>query len=536
MEESGIRDRSAEGRRGFLGAFARLSAITAASRVLGLFREIAKAHFLGTRHPAADAFTVGFMIPNLLRRLIGEGAMSAAFIPVLADYQVHGDPRAMRDFVARVLHLLLVVLTILVALGILLAPWYVPYGIAAGYGEEKADLTTLYTRIMFPFIGLVSLSALVQGVLNCHGRFSIPAMGPVVLNIFVIAAAWLFADREDPAAAGRLFAWAVVGGGLLQLAIQIPTLVRLGYPLRPRSGFRHPGVRRVVALFLPLTVGAGLYQVNVAASTVIATWLRMEGANAALRFSSLLLELTMGIFVVSVATAVLPQLSRMWTSGDREGFVERAGFATRLVILIALPASCGLILLRREIVDALFRTGAFDRESVRITAFALLFHAPSLLPASLVRLFSPVFYAAKDVRTPVKIAAVVLAANVILCLALAKPLAQGGIALAGSLSTGIAAILFLWGIRAKLERRGLPGVAGTAWKIAVACALMVAAHYLVVDRILPWDPGARHAARILVLLAKVALETLVYAAAVLALRVGDLTELVAILRRRRRAA
>jgi len=442
----------------------------------------------------------------------------------------------MREFVARVLCVLLVVLAVLVALGVLLAPWYVPYGIAPGYGEEKADLTTLYTRIMFPFIGLVSLAALVQGVLNCHGRFSIPAMGPVAMNVFVIAAAYVFASRKDPVAAGTIFSWAVVGGGILQLAIQVPTLVRLGYPLRPRWGFGHPGVRRVVALFLPLTVGAGLYQVNVAASTVVATWLRMEGANAALRFSSLLLELTMGIFVVSVATAVLPQLSRMWTSGDREGFLERAGYATRLVILIALPASCGLVLLRREIVDTLFRTGEFDQESVRITAFALLFHAPSLLPASLVRLFSPVFYAAKDVRTPVKISAVVLAANVVLCLALSKPLDQGGIALAGSLSTALAAILFLRGIRAKLERRGLPGVARAAWRIAAACALMVAAHYLLVDRILPWDPAAGRVTRILTLVAKVGIEVFVYLVALIALRAGDLAELAAIVRRRRRPA
>jgi len=518
------------------GSIGRVSLITLASRLLGLARELLKANYFGTSH-AADAFNVGFMIPNLLRRVLAEGVMSAAIVPVLTDYQKDASPGEVRDFVAAVLGTLLLLLVIIVSAGVAFAPWYIPLFFPR-FDADTSALTSALTAVMFPYIGFVSLAALFQSVLNCHGRFSLPAANPLILNVCIIAVMLAFAprglDEAERAAATRVTAFGVLLGGFAQAAMLLPSLFRLGYRRAPRVSFAHPGLRRVGTLVLPVFIGAGVYQINAVVSLVLAALLRIEGAIAALQFSNRLIELTLGVFVVAVITVTLPGLARLWREGG-DRFFAHSVFAFKLILLISVPAGAGLLVLRHEIITVLFRHGNFNAQSCALTEFALLFHAASVPLTACTRFFAQAFYAARDGRTPLRIGIAMALANIAFSLALLAPLKHGGIALAMTLAGAVGVAYYIGAWRRTYGLGTLRGVAPFAAR-ALGASLFLALVYQVWNAaVWPFPENGSRALQAAHVSTAIVLGVACYFAALRALGVRNLGELLGVLMRRSRA-
>jgi putative peptidoglycan lipid II flippase len=526
-------------RSGLLRSALGMSSITLLSRVLGLVREALRANYLGTG-AASDAFGVAFQLPNLLRRFMGEGAMSAGFVPVFARKQQEEHTAATWRLASRSANLLFLVAGGTVILGILGAPvivdLYVWLGAIgrpdAGVEAATRELTISLTRWMFPYLLFVSLAALVQGVLNTFRIFWVSAFSAVLLNVVIIAAALWLAGGRDPRAASYVFAGAVVVGGVAQLAFQLPWLRGTGYRWSPAIGLRDPAIRDMARLLVPATLGAGIYQLNVMVSQAIAYTLP-EGSVSSLQYSSRLLELTLGVFAVSVATVILPRLSKEAGHGDLEAVRGTLAYAIRMVVFICLPATVGLSLLRRPIVSVLFERGEFGSESLAMTVFALSFHAPGLLFIALHRVLVPVFYALKDTKRPMIAAGASMVLNIGLCYALREPLGHGGIALANSASALLSAVILALWLGPRVGGVAFGQWAASALRSLAASAALGAALWWGSPKILSaGDTGLAAAPG---LFAAVLLGALLYLTTAHLLGASEPRELLAVLRRRRSA-
>jgi putative peptidoglycan lipid II flippase len=429
-----------EGDTRLIRAAGSMSAMTALSRVAGYVRDNLQAHLMGAGFSnSSDAFVIAFRIPNLLRRLVAEGALTSAFVPTLARSMKKGDMEGMWRFVGSVWYSLTALLVGIVLFGVLFSPVLVQ-GLAWGYADQagKFDLTVVLNRWMWPYIFFISLSALAGGILNVFGRFALPAFTPVLLNLAIIVCALTLRHRfPDPAFA---FAVGVLVGGVLQLLVQMPTLIRLGFPLRPPRPFDAAGVREVARLMLPRILGAGITQINLVVDSQFATSLR-AGSASFLYYASRVTELTLGIFGISLSTVILPSLSRAAADGDRERVLETLAMAVRLLIFITLPATLGLIVLRTPIIHLLFERGRFTAEDTLLTSSALACYSVGLLPYAAVNVLAAAFYAHGDTRTPVKIGLATFFLHLGLNFALRGPLAHAGIALSTSISAFVDAIL-----------------------------------------------------------------------------------------------
>ena len=405
--------------------------VTLLSRLFGYARDLAIAVLLGTSF-AADAFVIAFRIPNLLRRLMAEGAMTGAFIPVFTSYRVEHTEAESWDFARRMFWTLATVLAGVTLLGVLFAPELVR--LFTLFSAERAEwsLAVLLTRITFPYCLLVALTALAGAILNTHRVFGLPASVPIFLNAAIIAAAalaGLFGWRE-PAVA---LAAGVLVGGLLQLLVQLPALMRRGMGFGWRLGFSHPGVRRVAWLMLPAVGGVGIYQINVVVSTIFAS--QGEGWISSLYYADRLMEVALGVYAISVATVVLPVMAQQAAEKKLAEMRHTLTFALRNVAFIVVPASVGLIVLGHPLVRMLFEYRAFGAASTELTAWALLFYALGLPAFAAVRLVVQGLYAVQDMVSPVRAAFIALGANIVLCVLLVGPLRQGGLALATSLAS-----------------------------------------------------------------------------------------------------
>jgi putative peptidoglycan lipid II flippase len=407
-----------------------ISALTLLSRTLGYVRDSRIAYLLGAG-AAADAYTTAYRIPNLLRRLVAEGAVSAAFIPVFSKYVAEDKSEDAWEFANTMLTVLTLFLTALTLAGIVLSPLIVRL-FASGFGDEPGKLahTALLNRIMFPYIFLISLSALAMGILNSFHKFSAPALSPVALNLTMVGFSFLGSAFGDVT---RTLAVGVVVGGVIQLAIQIPSLIRSGWKIRFKLNFRHPGVQRVAKLMIPVVFGVGIVQVNVLVDTQFASYLE-EGSVTALYYADRVMELVLGGYAVAVSTVILPLMSRQAALRDMDELKNTLNFAVRVILFITLPATVGLILLRTEIIEVLFQHGDFDAASTALTAWALPFFALGLSAFSLLKIIVPAFYALQDTRTPVKAALIAMLLNIALNFLFIRPLSNGGPALATSLS------------------------------------------------------------------------------------------------------
>ncbi len=415
------------------------------SRVFGYIRDMVMASFFGTGM-AADAFFVAFRLPNLLRRLIGEGSMTVSFIPVFTDYVKKGNKRDVEGFLTSCFSLLICLLAMLAALGVLLAPWLVRM-IAPGFIKfpVKFSLTVSLTRMVFPYIFFISLVAFSMGVLNTYRIFFPPAFSPVLLNVSMIGSVLLLYHFFHPPI--NALAIGVLIGGILQLLFQIPFLVRQGFPFRFTWNPHHPGLRKVVALMGPSILGIAVYQITVFINTLLASFLP-SGSVSYLYYADRLMQFPLGIFAIAMGTAALPSFSSL-SAEDTGPLGEAIGFTLRMILMISIPASVGLISLREPIVGVLFQRGAFTALSRHATAQALLGYAVGLFAVSGVRIIVPGFYALKDAKTPVRVAIIALAANVFFGIILMFPLKHLGLALATSLSS----VLNLFLLTAILSKR-----------------------------------------------------------------------------------
>lgn len=424
------------------------------SRVLGLLRDMLIASFFGSGM-SADAFFVAFRIPNLLRRLFAEGSFSVAFIPVFTEY-LQKKSREDAFLLARVvLTSLILILTVVTILGIVLAPLIVRI-IAPGFGGmgEKYALTVLLTRIMFPYIFLVSVLALFTGILNSLKHFAAPAMAPIFLNLSMIAALLLLAPYMRTPTVG--LAIGVIVGGILQMLLQVPFLLKKGTSFAPRWLPSHPALRKIGILMLPTIFGSAIYQINQLVGTLLASLLR-EGSVSYLYYADRLVQFPLGVFAIAISTAVLPSLSREAADRDFPGLRGTLSHAIRLTMFITIPAMVGLIVLREPIIRLLFERGAFDSFTTIMTAQALLFYSLGLWAFAGLRVFVSAFYSLQDTITPVKVAVVAMIANIVFSLLLMGPLKHGGLALALSLASTMQLLILIF-----LLRRRIGGIEGRA--------------------------------------------------------------------------
>lgn len=431
---------------------------TGLSRIAGLIRDMVVAAVFGAGY-AADAFFVAFTIPNLLRRFFAEGSLTAAFVPTFAEIH-HRDGLEVSKEVLRICWtLLLAVLIGVTVCGVVASPWIVQ---AIGYGftsvPGKLELTDLLNRIMFPYIFFVSLVALLAGALNVRGHFLTPSLSPVLLNLAMVGGALVFAPFfAQPIVA---LALGVLFGGVLQLLMQIPILYRYGYDLRLDFRFRHPAVVKIARLMIPGIAGVAIYQINVVVTRLFASLLK-EGSVSWLYYGQRLFEFPQGIFVVSLAQAVLPSMSRQLATGDEAGFRESLRFALALILLITLPAAVGMALCAEAIYSLFFLGGAFTVHDVAQSAMALAWYAPGLVFVGLSRVVAPTFYALQDTRTPVWVSFWTLIVSVACSLVLMGPMQHNGLALALTVSSVFNAVVLLWLLDRRMggiDLRGLIGV------------------------------------------------------------------------------
>jgi putative peptidoglycan lipid II flippase len=418
--------------RSVLRSTAAVAAPTVLSRILGYVRDMLQAYFMGTSR-GMDEFTIAYTIPNLLRRLTAEGAMTAAFIPVFTQIKEKETKERLWRFANLFFYDLAFLMTALTVVGILAAPLLVRF-IAMGYGQVpgKWELTIHLTRVMFPYIFVISMAALAMAILNSFRSFFVPAFTPVLFNLSIIAGALFFAGRSEQPS--LIFAGGVVLGGVLQLVFQLPFLWKRGMRFTFGLSLRHPAVRRVAKLMIPGIFGVGIAQINLAISRMIASSLEAESV-AALYYSSRVQELTLGIFSIALSIALLPTFSELAAHSDMEGMKRTLSFSMRLILFISMPATAGLLVLSRPIIQILFQRGAFDSHSTALSSGCLFFFAIGIPFISGVKILTPAFYSLKDTRTPVYVAAVVMFSYIGLALLLMGPMQVSGLALAYSLSS-----------------------------------------------------------------------------------------------------
>ena len=478
-----------DSRRTVVKSAAMITLLTFLSRILGLVREQVRGYYLGTG-TASDAFGLAATIPNLFRRLLAEGAMTAAFIPVFTGYVEKGDRKALSAFFSNFISLFTFITTVTCLLGMVYADVVVRTFFSAGFGEVegKLALTILLTRIMFPYLLFVSLAAIIQAVLNSFRVFAPSAFTPVLLNLCVILGAVLLQDYfPDPSYA---FAAGFLAGGVVQLLFQLPWFFRLGIRISLAVNWRHPGVRELFRIFVPGAFAAGIYQINVFVSQMIAASL-YEGSIAALQYSVRLQELVLGVFVVSVTTVILPTLARQHAAGDRKGFTDTNLLALDMMALVTVPASLGLLALRRPIIQLLFQHGAFDTQSTDLTSLAVLFHSMGIYFIASSRSLNQTFYAMKDLKTPMVVAAIAMAVNIGGCYSLSVPLGHGGIALANSLSALVTSgLLFLFLRRGGVDVRFRSHV-WLLMRLLIAGGAMAAILVGLQTWLSPVDPGEK---------------------------------------------
>lgn len=423
-----------------LKALATVSSFTLLSRITGFIRDLLIARAFGAGL-YTDAFFVAFKLPNLLRRLFAEGAFSQAFVPILAEYKNKNGEEASRQLISKVASLLTLVLLAVAALGVLGAPLLV-YISAPGFADEPAkfDLTVLLTRVTFPYIAFMSLVALSAGVLNTWSRFSIPAFTPVLLNVAMILGATVLAKHFDPPVLA--LAWGVLLGGALQLALQIPALMRLGMLPRPTLDFSDPGVRRILILMGPATLGVSVAQISLLINTIFASFLG-TGSVSWLYYADRLMEFPAGMLGVALGTILLPSLAKHYADESPEEYSRLLDWGLRLTVLLALPAAVALAVLAVPLISTLFLYGEFTANDMWMTRQALIAYSVGLLGLILVKVLAPGFYARQNIRTPVKVGIFTLLATQMMNLAFIWHLKHAGLALAIGLGACLnAAILF----------------------------------------------------------------------------------------------
>ena len=454
-----------------LRALATVSSMTLVSRILGFVRDFVIARLFGAGL-ATDAFFVAFRIPNLLRRLFAEGAFSQAFVPILAEYRSRNGETETRLLVDRVATALSLAVFAVSVIGIFAAPLII-YVSAPGFAAtpEKFDLTVAMLRITFPYLLFISLVSLAGGILNTWSRFAVPAFTPTLLNLSFIFCALVLAPYFRPPV--MVLAWAVLAGGVLQLALQLPYLAKIGMLPRLRADFWDPGVRRILRLMGPAVFGVSIAQLSLLINTIFASFLA-NGSVSWLYYADRLMEFPAGLLGVALGTILLPSLSKYYSNDATEHYSRLLDWGLRLTLLLALPAAVALALLAVPLISTLFHYGQFGVEDVLMTRRALVAYSIGLIGLILVKVLAPGFYARQNIRTPVKIAVITLVATQLMNLALIGPLKHAGLALAIGLGACLNAGLLYYKLRQHRIYQPQPEWARFSAKLALALLVMAA--------------------------------------------------------------
>ncbi|MBF0408062.1 MAG: murein biosynthesis integral membrane protein MurJ [Candidatus Riflebacteria bacterium] len=459
-----------------------MSIATFFSRIAGLIREQAFAYFFGAG-AWTDAFNIAFRIPNLLRDLFAEGAMSAAFVPTFNSFlKKEGKEKAFR-LMGLTLNVLLMIVGFLSILGIIFSPEIVKL-LAPGFADnkEKFDITVTMTRIMFPFLLVISWSAVAMGGLNSLGEFFVPAVAPVFLNLSMIFAGFTLCPLAAKAGYPEITGMAVGAmiGGFLQMAVQFPWLFRHGFKFQKELGFSDEGVRKIAWLIVPGTMGLAATQLNVAISTILATS-QGDGAVSWLGYAFRLMQLPLGIFGVSVAQASLPVFSRQAADKDVEGMKNTFSSSLKLTAFINIFACLFLIVCAEPIIRLLFEHGRFTPSDTAATVDALRAYSIGLFTFSAVKVMAPAFYALNDPATPLKASIVTVIANISLNLLFIAPLGYKGLALATSLASLVNAAILYMSMSKKLPGLSEKGIMRSiAFAVVCSAFMAVGLHYFVV--------------------------------------------------------
>lgn len=466
-----------------------VSAMTMISRVLGLARDAIIFHFFQAGG-ALDAFFVAFKIPNLLRRMVAEGAFSLAFVPVLAEYKESKSKEDLQRLIDHVAGTLSLVLFVITVIGMIAAPIiatvFAPgflIGEAATQDNNQASLTADLLLITFPYIFLISLSAFVSGILNTFQKFAVPAFTPVLLNVAMISTViWWAPHFDQPVEA---LAWGVIAGGFLQLVFQLPSLFKLGLLPKPNFKRGHAGVKKIMNLMLPALLGSSVAQINILINTAIASMLAV-GSISWLYASDRFVELPLAIIGVAIGVVILPKLSADHINVKRQAFSGTLDWAMRLGLLIALPAMVGLMLLGKPILATVLANGANDWTLVEMANMSLFTYAFGLPAFILVKVLAPGFYSRQDTKTPVRIGIIAVISNIVLSALIVYPWYQSGVlgahaglALATALAGYINAGMLFYQLRKQSIYIYTPGELKNWFlyfvKILIAISLMTAA-------------------------------------------------------------
>ncbi len=515
-----------------------ISLVTILSRILGYVRDQRYALLLGTSH-IADSFILAYRIPNLFRRLVGEGSMSASFIPVFTTYMREKSQKDVWDFANKLFWTLALVLAVITVLGMIFSPVVIRTFIPASAQHLNWDDAITLNRIIFPYLFFIGLAALAMGILNCFHIFGLPAATPVLLNISIIVfstgVVWHY--FHNPAIS---LAVGVLVGGSLQFLMQVPSLVQKGMHFDFGISFSHPGIRNVARLMVPRFFGIGIGQINFFVDTYFVNSAKMpQGSLTALYLADRVMELVLGGYAIAVATAILPMMSHQAAAKDYEALKKTLTFSVRIVAFITIPAALGLMILREPIVRVLFQHGQFVAASTRLTARALLCYSAGLPALASVKLIVPAFYSTGDTRTPVSVASLSMILNIILNIVFLKYLfdytQNGGPALATAIACYMDFFVLFAIFRLRYGQLGISEILRSFAKIALASAIMgvaawVGMHYT------EFTMHSRFIVQLLVFLALLLGSTGLYLGLAWLFRCHELEEIYGIASRRRSPA
>ncbi len=421
------------------------------SRILGLVRDQVMAFFFGGGF-LNDAFNVAYNIPNLLRRLFGEGALSTAFVPLYNEIGIQKDKDSQIDFALNVLSILTLFLLILTGLGIAFAPLIVRM-LYPGLAPETAVVAIKLTRIIFPYLFFIGLSSTFIAILNSHDYFFMTGLSSALLNLGMIACIvipyWIFGFSAE-----RLIyiaGWGVAFGGALQTIVNFPFLKKIGYRIRLILRFTGSSIATLWKRFVPAMIGIGIREINLIADALMASFLPI-GSITALAYGNRLMQLPLGIFAISAGTAVLPTFSRLVSSKDYDQLNSSIRFTSLSLVYIMLPVTTLILVLAPDFVSILFGHGAFDDKAVLMSSQALVFYSLGLMFYSMNQVLTPVFYAHGDTKTPVKLAAAIVVLNILLNLILMMFMQHRGLALSTSITAFVNYLTLLWLLKKKISR------------------------------------------------------------------------------------
>lgn len=457
--------------------------MTMLSRVAGLVRDIVVAAYFGSS-ASADAFFVAFKIPNFLRRLFAEGAFSQAFVPVLSEYKRQKTFDEVKELVSRVSGTLLGVLLAITVIGVLAAPVII-HIFAPGFADEpeKLKLAGEMLRITFPYLLLISLTALAGSVLNTYARFAVPAFTPMLLNISLIGSTVLLTPYFDTPV--MALAWGVAIAGTAQFLFQIPFLLQIRLLAVPKWGGKHEGAQRIMKLMIPALFGVSVSQINLLLDTVLASFLQ-TGSVSWLYYSDRLSELPLGVFGIAIATVILPSLSAKHADADADAFSKTMDWAVKTVLLIGVPAAVALFIMAGPLIATLFHYGQMTDFDVVMASHSLRAYSMGLIAFMLIKVLAPGFYARQDTKTPVKIAIIAMVVNMVFNLILIWPLQHTGLALATTGSAFVNAGLLFWGLRRAKVYHPMGGWWKFAGQVLLANGAMAAVLLLMVPALELW--------------------------------------------------